>query len=76
VDDKRFVHRFGAEARGSFHWYRLQAGIRSYSNPIYVNLPPQEEPPPPAGDAPKAARDEESERHAPSGGSTPTTPRQ
>ena len=32
--------------RGSFHWVRLEMGIKSYSNPIYVNLPPPVEPKP------------------------------
>lgn len=32
--------------RGTFHWVRLEMGIRSYSNPVYINLPPEKSPPP------------------------------
>jgi hypothetical protein len=49
-------------------------GIRSYSNPIYVNLPPQKEPSAPgSGAASNSARDDESERLAPPVGA-PTSP--
>ena len=73
VDGQRIVHKF---AKGEFHWYRLEMGIRSYSNPVYVNLPPDKAPPSikPAGsgaEAPEAQRDEESEQERPPGGTAP-----
>jgi hypothetical protein len=33
-------------AQGTFHWIRLEMGLRSYSNPVYLNLPPEKAPPP------------------------------
>jgi len=68
VDGQRMVHKF---AKGGFHWYRLEMGIRSYSNPVYVNLPPDKAPPSikPAGsgaEAPEAQCDKESEQERPS----------
>jgi hypothetical protein len=32
--------------RGTFHWVRLEMGIRSYANPVYLNLPAEKSPPP------------------------------
>ena len=83
VEGQRIVHKF---AKGGFHWYRLEVGIRSYSNPVYVNLPPEEAPPPikpasgSATKSPEARPDEESEAErtptgaAPPAGSAPKRP--
>jgi hypothetical protein len=47
---------------GTFHWVRLEAGIASYSNPVYVNLPESTALPPlapaPAANESRDAKDE------------------
>lgn len=60
-----FPHKF---AKNTFHWYRLEMGIKSYSNPVYVNLPPEKEPAPVKAaekNLPAATRDVESEKVPP-----------
>ena len=60
--------------KGSFHWVRLEVGIRSISNPVYVNLPAPTKPEPLKAptDAPEETRDVESETARPSAGGAAT----
>lgn len=54
---------------GTFHWVRLEVGIKSYSNPVYVNLPPAAAPAPlKAEAAPKESRDTKEELQRPTYG--------
>jgi hypothetical protein len=67
ADEAPFSHRF---AKGTFHWYRLEVGIKSYGNPIYVNLPAAAKPKPlpSSATAPAEARDTEAEKSPPTYG--------
>jgi len=55
---------------GSFHWIRLEIGIASYSNPVYVNLPEPAPLPPLAADpSARESRDTKDESERPKYGS-------
>jgi hypothetical protein len=71
IDGRRLEQRTGPATfsfdPGTFHWVRLEVGVKSYGNPVYINLPPRAKPKPikPEADQPKEERDTDAETNRP-----------